>query len=227
LAQLPWDTIGVWVAALLTLAIYSYLAGANRLYSLVQHVFVGVSMGYAVVIAWRSLFVPRLVQFIGAPGSYWYYPIFFVLGIAILSRAFPRVSWLGGFPLAYLFGIGAALCAVGAIAGSLVPQTEASMVSLLPAHYGGGEVGLAYALDAALVSFGAVATLLYFYLGARQKGGIGGIWSRLVMSWGSAGRWLIVALFGALFAGLATGRIAVLISRLRFLLGDWLGLMGS
>ena len=227
LAQLPWDTIGVWVAALLTLAVYSYLARGSRLYSLVQHIFVGVAMGYALVVAWHSLLAPRLAKFIEAPGTYWYYIVFTLLGLAVLSRAFPRVAWVGGIPLAYLFGIGAALCVVGAIAGSLVPQTKASMVSLLPAHYGGGRVGLAYALDGALVSLGAVATLLYFYLGARKRTGVAGVWSRFVGSWGSAGRWLIVMFFGALFASLATGRMALLIGRVRFLLGDWLGVAGG
>jgi len=227
LAQLPWETLGVWLAALLTLGVYSYLAGSNRLYSLVQHIFVGVATGYAVVVAWHSLFAPRLAQFISSPGSYWYYLLFFGLGLALLSRAFPGVSWLGSIPLAYLFGIGSALCVVGAIAGTLVPQTTASMIPLLPAHYGGGKVGMAYALDGALVSLGAVATLLYFYLGARRKTGVGGVWSKFVGSWGSAGRWLIVILFGAMFAGLVSGRVALLIGRMRFLLGDWLGLTGG
>ena len=227
LAQLPWETIGVWLAALLTLAVYSYLLGDNPLYSLVQHIFVGIAVGYAVVVAWRSLLAPRLAQLVGDPYAFWYYAVFFILGIALLSRAFPRISWLGNIPLAYLFGVGAALSIAGAIAGSLVPQTRASMVSLLPAHYGGGAVGVAYALDKAVLSLGAIATLAYFYFGARDDKGAGRVWSRVVRIWGGAGRWLIIVAFGALFASVAIGRIAVLIGRVQFLLGQWLKLTGG
>lgn len=227
LARLPWETIGVWVAALLTLAVYTYLAGNNPLYLLVQHVFVGMAVGYAVVVVWHSLLAPRVAQFMSAPSSYWHYVVFLVLGLALLSRAFPRFSWLGDVPLAYLFGVGAALSIAGAIAGSLIPQTEASMVPLLPAYYGGGTIGVAYALDRALVSLGAIAVLAYFYFGAKKQEGVRRVWSSVVGIWSGAGRWLIIVVFGALFASVAVGRIALLIGRLHFLLGDWLKLTGG
>ena len=44
------DLIGGILAALLTLMVFSYLLGNNPVYRLVQHIFVGVSIGYAVLL---------------------------------------------------------------------------------------------------------------------------------------------------------------------------------
>ena len=66
---LSWEVIGLWVSALLTLAIYSFLYKDNFFYKVAEHMFVGVSTGYLLVVAltdalkrdlWDPLFVnPR------------------------------------------------------------------------------------------------------------------------------------------------------------------------
>ena len=43
--------LGIWVSALLTLAIYSFLYKDNPFYKLAEHIFVGVSTGYLLVVA--------------------------------------------------------------------------------------------------------------------------------------------------------------------------------
>ena len=49
--RLSWSrTIGLWVAALCTLSIFSFLYGDNPLYKFAEAVFVGSSAGYAMVI---------------------------------------------------------------------------------------------------------------------------------------------------------------------------------
>lgn len=53
-------SIGLWVAALLTLAVFSFLAGDNPAYKLAESVFVGVSAGYAMVAAFWDELVPNL-----------------------------------------------------------------------------------------------------------------------------------------------------------------------
>jgi hypothetical protein len=48
------DFIWVWIAALLTMMVYSYLLGDNPLYRLAEHVFIGSSVAYAVVVHSRG-----------------------------------------------------------------------------------------------------------------------------------------------------------------------------
>ena len=51
---------GVWVAALLTLFVFSFLYKDNPLYKLAEHLFVGVSAGYYIVLNFWTVVVPNL-----------------------------------------------------------------------------------------------------------------------------------------------------------------------
>ena len=55
------DTAGALVAIVLTLCVFSYLLGDNFLYRLAEYLFVGVAIGYAVVVAFHNILVPKLV----------------------------------------------------------------------------------------------------------------------------------------------------------------------
>jgi hypothetical protein len=48
------------LGAVLTLLIFSYLLGDNPLYRLALHIFVGVSVAYALIIALRGVILPAL-----------------------------------------------------------------------------------------------------------------------------------------------------------------------
>ena len=43
--------VGTWVAALLTLAVLSYIVGYNSVFRLAEHLFVGIAAGYAAAAA--------------------------------------------------------------------------------------------------------------------------------------------------------------------------------
>ncbi|HPP51970.1 MAG TPA: hypothetical protein PK777_03390, partial [Thermoguttaceae bacterium] len=105
-------TIGVWVAALLTLAIFSFLYKDNPLYKLAEAVFVGVSAGYWMVVAFWTTLVPNLLgklfpAWVSAglmPGLsperedawYWYF-VPLVLGLMLLWRLAPRGAWIAAW----------------------------------------------------------------------------------------------------------------------------------
>ena len=52
----PW----VWLAAFLTLCIFSFLYRDNILYRFAEHLFVGVSAGYLVALTWHNQIRPNL-----------------------------------------------------------------------------------------------------------------------------------------------------------------------
>ncbi|MGC8838462.1 MAG: hypothetical protein ACP5UM_08605, partial [Anaerolineae bacterium] len=132
------DVLGGWVAFVLTLMVFSYLLGDNPLFRLAEHLFVGVAVGYAVVVVWRTVLVPRLWAPLAAdPVANWPFLIPLVLGLLLLARVRSRWSSLANLPMGFLFGVGAALSIGGALLGTLYPQMQASLVSLNPAHYGG------------------------------------------------------------------------------------------
>src|SRR5262245_26382732 len=46
------DVVGTWLAALLTLCIFSFLYKDNPFYKFAEHLFVGVSAGYYIILNW-------------------------------------------------------------------------------------------------------------------------------------------------------------------------------
>ena len=82
--------VGTWVAAFLTLMVLSYLFGNNPFFRLAQYLFIGVAAGYAVVLAWNQVLWPRLQLLFWDPLTYWYYGVFFVLGLDAAGAREPR-----------------------------------------------------------------------------------------------------------------------------------------
>ena len=221
------NVAGVWVAALLTLAVLSYVFGNNPVFRLAQYLFVGVAAGYAGALAWNQVLWPRLWLLLTDPQTYWTYAIFFLLGILLLARGMRSISVLADLPLGVLFGVGAALALGGALTGTLVPQIQATIVPVNPALYGGGPAGWALAIDAGLVVIGTVTVFSVFHYAGRGQGLLSGVWYGLRRAAGSVGSGLIAITFGVLLAGAFLSFFTILSSRLSFLITEWLPLLGQ
>jgi len=220
------QAVGIWVAALLTLAVLSYLLGDNLLFRVAEYLLVGIAAGYAVAVAWRNVLWPRLLAFWQDPMNLWYYGLFFLLGLMLLARGVRRLSPLGNVPLAILVGTGAGFALGGAFLGTLLPQVRDTIAPVTPQHYGGGLSGWARAIDVILLILGTVAALSFFTY-CREASGKGGRLSQgFLQFWGSAGRKVIMVAFGALLAGAAVTFFTLFQSRLFFLIYDWLSLLG-
>lgn len=239
---LSWPrTIGLWVAAFFTLAIFSFLYRDNPFYKFAESVVVGVSAGYWMVVGFWDVIIPNLVQRLNpwfskqffTPGmelptmqEYWpnlFYLIPLVLGIMLIMRLVPKCGWLSLWPLAFIVGTMAGLRMVGYIEGDFLKQITASIIPL----YSEGSVS-APPFNAAwstfwaslaniLVVVGVLATLTYFFFSIEHKGVVGGT--------ARVGIWYLMITFGAAFGFTVMGRIALLAARVEFLFDDWLWLI--
>ena len=57
-----------------------------------------------------------------------------MLVVLLLLRPVARLRALASLPLGVIVGVGSALAVAGAVAGSLLPQVQATMLSLNPAQ---------------------------------------------------------------------------------------------
>ena len=213
------DFVGLWLQALLTFAIMSFLIGDNPVYKFAEHLFVGISAGYGVVIIWKQAVLPLVVfelfPALGPNGAgdavadYWVL-VPTVLGLLILSRFIPRYDWLSRYPIAFTVGLysGASIPAV--VQAYILEQGKATMEPVLAA----GDVSWSMALSAFVVLVGVVCTLAYFYFSRPHKGTLG-MASRV-------GMWFLMVAFGAGFGNTVMARISLLIGRVEFLLYEWL-----
>jgi len=208
--------VGVWVAAVLTLMVYSHLVKDNPLSRLAEHLFVGTAVGYAFVLAYYNVLWPRLIRPLSEdPQGNLVLLIPAVLAVLLLVRPITPLRALASLPLAVVVGVGAALAIAGAVAGSLVPQARATMLSLDPGQ------PLQTLINNLLIIVGVVSTVLYFFFTARRKS-VAGSGLRVAAF---IGKWTMILAFGAVFASTVTARLALLVGRAQFLLGDWLGLL--
>lgn len=221
-------TAGVWIAALMTLFIFSFLYKDNPFYKLAESVLVGVSAAYWMVVSFWTVVVPNLLGEI-APGwmrtwaspglpavadSDWYVTLVpLALSVMLLWRLAPRGGWIARWPLAVVIGTTAGLRLVSFLQADFLGQVQGTVIPLAVATEDGGWDWATMFKNFILV-FGTLAGLTYFFFSARQKGVIGGI-SRV-------GVWILMITFGAAFASTVMGRIALLAIRIEFLLDDWL-----
>lgn len=230
------EGLGTWVAVILTLFVFSYLLGDNFLFRLAEHIFVGVAVGYAVVVAFHHVLWPKLLNpllgALTAPGG----PdvgglilglIPLILGLFLLTKSFRRtraISWLGSFSLACLLGVGGALAIGGALTGTLLPQIDATAdVTRYVDRYGPG-LGL---FSGIVTLVGTIGVLLHFYYGTGGEGALPRVRERLVWLWGGLGRWFVLVTFAALLATLFMSRTSLLADRVQFLLDAVRGLLGG
>lgn len=214
---------GVWVAAALTLCVFSFLYRDNPFYRFAEHLFVGVSAGYYLVLNFWSVIVanlwdPLTMAFDGRHGSPFAvrlgdYRAFLLLpallGLLLFSRFLPRVGWLARWSLALIIGVYAGLKTTGFAQSDFVAQVHGSIQPLWTGEWG-------TSVSAIIFTVGLISSLLFFYFSREQKGVLGGA-SRL-------GVFFLMVSFGAGYGYTVMSRISLLIGRFQFLLFDWLGL---
>jgi len=201
-------TIGIWIAAGLTLFIYSFLYKDNPFYKFAEHLYVGITAGYWLIYTWAYTIQPMLLDPIIRNKEFiLIIPAFF--GVIMLTRWFPSISWLSRWSIAFTVGIGAGLGVTGSIQGFILPQLKSTILPL---------TGLNFAtFNNLLIIFGVFTTLVYFYFSKEHKGLLG--------HGAKVGMTFIMIAFGASFGYTVMARISLLIGRIYFLMFDWIGMI--
>lgn len=210
---MPFDEIiSAVVGFTLTLMIFSYLIGDNPLFRFAVYVFVGVASGYAAAVIVNDILLARIQRLpLVDPVLLALGLIPFLLAASLLTKLFPRISWLGNFAMAVLVGVGAATALVGAVSGTLLPQSEAAINAV-------DFSSLPTLLQSIFMLAGTVFTLAYFQFGAKRAadGSVRRNALAEAAAWG--GRIFIALTLGVLFAGVYTAALTALIERLNSLI---------
>ncbi len=216
-----YETITVWIGAIVTIGIFSFLWRDNPLYRFMEHLFVGVSAGYYFSsIEFHQILKPQLLRKV-IP-SYWgltdepnyYLLIPTALGILMLFRLVPSVSWMSRVTIAFVMGMGTGLTIVTGTQEYLIPQMRKAMVPLFVQGDSFWPSLLASASNWILV-IGSIACLFYFFFSTDHHGAVYGTTARI-------GIFYLMISFGAAFGATVMGRISLLIGRFYFLLHEFL-----
>jgi len=215
------EVIGVWIGAILTLGIFSFLYKDNPFYKFSEALFVGVSAGYWFVVTFWQYFLPKLIDNLvlaytlltveGKIDYHWVYLLGGGLGILMLLRLLPTVGWLSRWSLAFIVGTTAGLQFTRYLESNGIKQVQATILPLIV----GGSLNTTIGN---IVIVGTFCGLIYFFFSKEHKGAFGGA--------ARVGVWFLMITFGALFGYTVMSRMSLLIGRLDYLFSNWLGLIG-
>ena len=203
----PW----VWVSAILSLFIFSFLYKDNPFYKFAEHLLVGVSAGYYLNIYWYNGIYPNIVSHIIKEHNMLYI-VPLLLGLLYFAIFIPKFSYFIRWPIAFLLGAASGFAIPAAFQARIMEQAKGTIL-FSPSSYNSP---LAF-MNAVLIFIGVLTVLSYFFFSKEHKGGLK-ISSKV-------GIIFLMIGFGASFGYTVMARVSLLIGRLQFLLGTWLGLI--
>ncbi len=216
-----------WFGAFLTLAILSFLYKDNVFYKFSEHLFVGVSAAYWMVVGiWGTLFpnliakiYPEAVRFVlpslADREPEYHYIFAAALGMLLLMRLSSKIGWISRWPLAFIVGTTSGLNLVRFLRSDFIGQVQNTMIPLIVIK--DGSFSFLDSFSNVVIFIGVFCGLIYFFFSKEHKG-VFGVASRI-------GIWVLMITFGAGFGYTVMARISLLVGRMQFLLGDWLGLI--
>ena len=202
------EFIGITIAALLTLCIYSFLYKDNPFYKFAEHIFAGLSAGYYVGLVWHSIIKQQLIGPLFEERQLLFI-IPAILGILMFTRFIPKITWLSRISLAFVMGNTAGIFLIQQLHGLVLPQVRNTFT--VP----GGSLWIV--IGGVVIIVGVISTLIYFYFSKEHKGVLGFT--------ASVGIVFIMISFGASFGYTVMARVSLLIGRAQFLLINWLHLI--
>lgn len=217
----------VTVGAFLTLFIFSFLYKDNPYYKFAEHLFVGVSAAYWMCMGFWGTMVPNLFgrlypPMVGPvipalkdnpPDPWMLIPL--VLGVMLLLRLSSKAGWISRWALAFIVGTTAGLNLIRYLRSDFIQQINSTSFSLYVSGPDGFDLGATF--SAIVIFVGVMCGLIYFFFSKEHKGAFG--------TGARTGIIVLMITFGASFGYTVMARISLLVGRMQFLFGDWLGMI--
>lgn len=209
------EHFSLWIAAFLTLGIFSFLYKDNPWYKFTEAVFVGISAGYWVVVLFWDNFYGKF--WVGKENE----PMLWVgaiLGLMMLMRLVPKIGWISRWPLAFIVGATSGLWMMNYFASNIMVQVQGTIIPLFSTEFGAGyNSGFAAFISSLVIFIGTFTGLVYFFFSKEHKG--------IYAVGAKVGIFFLMITFGAAFGYTVMSRMSLLIGRIDFLFGDWLGMI--
>jgi hypothetical protein len=202
------NDLQIWIAAFLTLCVFSFLYKDNPFYRFAEHLFVGAAAGYLLATQYQNVLVPNVILPLRSGPTAPDLVLTLIpamLGILLLLRVVPRFAAPARWALAFYVGVYSGI----AVPGYMQAQILAQIADTVKPFGEGWQ-----AVDSAIVLIGLLTVLAYFFFSAPHTG-VHGAGARL-------GIWFLMVAFGASFGYTVMARVSLLIARVQFLLRDWL-----
>ena len=208
-------SLGTLAAGIVTICIFSFLYRDNPLYRAAEHLLIGLSVGFTIVLLWNSVLTPKLLSPLFVEGRFWTI-IPLVLSLLMLLRIKSSLSYLSKPVIALIVGAGAGV-SIPAMFDARILKQVAATISPFAAIATAPETTFMIVFEALIGLIGCITVMVYFFYTRPDTKTVRGI--------SAAGVYFLMIFFGATFGYTVTSRLTLLIGRIEFLLGDFLHLL--
>jgi hypothetical protein len=202
--------LGTVAAAIVTIAIFTFLYRDNPLYRAAEHLLVGLSVGFTIVLLWNSVLKPKMLTPLFVNGELTAL-IPLALSILILLRVRSSWSYLSKPIIAFVVGAGAGVSIPAMFDARILKQVSAT-IEPFAAIARSGDANVTMIVEG-IVSLVACTSVMFYFFYTRPD-------TRSVRGAATVGTYFLMIFFGATFGYTVTSRLTLLIGRLEFLLGD-------
>jgi len=228
--------VQIWVAAISTLAVYSFLVRDNSLYQGFEHAFMGAALGMGVTITIQDVLVskwwtPMIAGFkeltANGPTSTAVQGVLLaipgLIGLLWYFQLTKRYRWVSLIPMCIGMGVGAGM-GFKSLFNTMIPQITGTFKTLWVGpsivRHATTAQRMAMSFENLVFVVGTLSVLSYFFF-AFGRGKIS------VRSPARLGRWYLMLALGAFFGNTFMSRLSALIQRFQFLFSEWLRLTSA
>ena len=197
---------GLWLGAVCTIAIYSFLYGDNPVFRFFENLFVGLGAAHMSVMGYESIMTRAWKPMLA--GNYWWAGSI-VLGFMLLARLIPATRWVSRIPLGFMMGVAAAFTARRAINTEFWVQMRSTMNIQLNS------------INSILYLVAVIAVVSYFLFTYNPDKP----WGRALGAAGKFGQYVMMIAFGASLGNTIMARLSLVIGRMEFLFRDVFGVL--
>jgi hypothetical protein len=232
---MSWEVATLLLGGISTLAIYSVLFfQENRFFRFFEHLYIGIAAGFLSVYTIQNFLWPKILEplfgldIVTFPDGtvskpyelgllLYIVPIFF--GLLYYCSYIARLQWLSKLTIGITLGFSGAL-AIKGFFSEMLPQITGSFKPLIVMQ--AGNIAWTSSIENILFIAILLTVMNYFFFtirrGASADAGASAAQSgKLIV----LGRWLMMLSFGAFFGSTVMARLALLIERLNFMIGEW------
>ncbi len=235
-----YNFLKITCGAIATFGLYSVLYKETKFYRFVEHMFLGLAAGWALVAFWtetlKTIWWENMVGTkpdpsigdLGTPG-YWVYVFLPIIGLMAYFVFSKKHNWLSKIPIGIIIGLWSGQ-QIQVWFNRYGPQINSAMKPIIPTAFSTvpsganmdaaakAEVAKNIYLTQALSNLVFVVTILsvlsYFFYSFDIK-------NKTLGKFPTLGRWLMMVGFGAIFGSTVMTRFTLLIDRMNFIWIEW------
>lgn len=195
--------LGGWLAAGITIFLFSFLYKDNPLFKIAEHLYLGVGMGWWFIILLYGTWIPKAYEPFMKGEYLLIIPV--LLGLSLVTQFIPKFSWVSRYGFTFIMGYGAGLALPLQLATDFIAQIGGTIKPFASI----GSMGAIDLVNYLLIAIGAVCVLTYFYFSVEQKG--------IIKKASNLGIYFLMIYFGASFGNTVMARFSLLYGRLDLL----------